>query len=82
LFRVFKREIEVLQQVPTCPCGACNSINNLRLKQVVHLGEVSIEPIQGFEKLFGLDVIVVHRMLKNRFPSREYLMMTQPAYSA
>ena len=49
---------------------------------MVHQGEVSVEQIDRFEKLFGLDVIVVHRMLKNTVPSNEYLMMTDPAYAA
>ncbi len=70
-----------MQQCPPCVCDACTTIGNLRLKQVVHFGEVSIEPIQGFEKLFGFDVIVVHRMLKNRLSSKEYLMIKRPAYA-
>ena len=79
LFRAFKQEIQAMQQCPECVCDACTTIGNLRLKQVVHFGEVSIEPIQGFEKLFGFDVIVVHRMLKNHLSSKEYLMITRPA---
>jgi hypothetical protein len=27
-----------------------------------------------------LDVIVVHRLLKNSIPSNEYLLVTEPAY--
>jgi hypothetical protein len=82
LFRVFRQEIEALQGVPLCVCGACNSVGNLRLKQVVHTGEVAVERIDRFEKLFGLDVIVVHRMLKNTVPAHEYLMLTAPAYDS
>ncbi len=81
-FRVFKREIAALEQVTACVCEACTSVGQLRLKQVVHCGEVSVEQIDRFEKLFGLDVIVVHRMLKNSVPSNEYLMLTNPAYAA
>ena len=81
-FRIFKREIEALQQVTACVCEACTTVGELRLKQVVHYGEVAVEKIDRFEKLFGLDVIVVHRMLKNTVPSNEYLMMTAPAYAA
>ena len=82
LFWVFKREIQALQQLPCCVCDACTTVGKLRLKQVVHFGDVSIEPIQGFEKLFGFDVIIVHRMLKNRLSSNEYLMITRSAYAA
>ncbi len=81
-FRVFKQEIEALQQVTACICEACTNVGQLRLKQVVHYGEVAVEKIDRFEKLFGFDVIVVHRMLKNTVPSKEYLMMSDPAYAA
>ena len=81
-FQAFKKEIDALQQVTACVCEACTSVGQLRLKQVVHRGEVAVEQIDRFEKLFGLDVIVVHRMLKNTVPSNEYLMMTDPAYAA
>lgn len=81
-FHIFKQEIDALKQVTACVCEACTSVSQLRLKQVVHRGEVALEQIDRFEKLFGLDVIVVHRMLKNTVPSNEYLMMTAPAYTA
>jgi hypothetical protein len=48
----------------------------------VHTGEVAVERIDRFEKLFGIDVIVVHRMLKNSVPASEYLMLSAPAYEA
>jgi hypothetical protein len=81
LFRAFQRERDELLKLPTCECEACGGISNLRLKQVVHAGEVAFERIDRFEKLFGLDVIVVHRMLKNSVPAKEYLMISDPAYS-
>ncbi len=81
-FRIFKQQIEALQRVEACICEACTNVGQLRLKQVVHCGEVAVEKIDRFEKLFGLAVIIVHRMLKNTVPSNEYLMMTDPAYAA
>jgi hypothetical protein len=80
LFRTFKRELADLQKVPICVCDACMNVGNLRLKQVVHAGDVSLERIDRFEKLFGIDVVLVHRMLKNSVPAREYLMLTDNAY--
>lgn len=79
-FREFYRELGEVDQLRTCECDACMQVTNLRLKQVVHAGDVSIEKIDRFEKLFGLDVILVHRMLKNSVPSPEYVMMTRPVY--
>lgn len=80
LFRAFQNEIDSLKRVPMCVCDACTSIDSLRLKQVVHTGIVAIERIQKFEKLFGLDVIVVHRLLKNTVPSHQYLLLTAQAW--
>jgi Protein of unknown function (DUF2652) len=81
MFRAFERERDDLMKRPPCECDACTSISNLRLKQVVHAGDVAFEKIDRFEKLLGLDVIVVHRMLKNSVPAKEYLMLSDPAYS-
>lgn len=79
-FAAFKRELDEIDNVKTCSCHACDHTHDLQLKQVVHVGEVAIEQIGRFEKLFGLDVILVHRMLKNSVPSKEYVMMTERLY--
>ena len=81
LFRAFAKELKVLSSGPKCSCDACAGIGALRLKQVVHAGEVAVEKIGRFEKLFGLAVIIVHRMLKNSVPAREYLMVSESAFS-
>ena len=36
--------------------------------------------VKQFTELAGVDVIVVHRMLKNRVPIAEYLLMTEPFF--
>ncbi len=81
LFRAFAKELKVLSSGPKCSCHACAGIGALRLKQVVHAGEVAVEKIGRFEKLFGLAVIIVHRMLKNSVPAKEYLMVSEAAFS-
>ncbi len=81
LFRAFAKELKVLSSGPHCSCHACACIGALRLKQVVHTGEVAVEKIGRFEKLFGLAVIIVHRMLKNPVPAKEYLMVSESAFS-
>ncbi|MCH7639746.1 MAG: DUF2652 domain-containing protein [Bacteroidetes bacterium] len=82
LFLKFDREVRTLQKIRRCDCDACNGVGELKLKQVLHQGEVTIEQIDKFEKLFGLDVIIVHRMLKNSVEASEYVMMTDPVYRA
>ncbi len=81
LFRAFTKELKVLSAGPDCSCHACACIGALRLKQVVHAGEVAMDKIGRFEKLFGLAVIIVHRMLKNSVPAKEYLMVSESAFS-
>ena len=80
LFNSFKKELFTLREMHVCGCPACVTAGDLRLKQVIHTGEVEIEKINKSKKLFGVDVIVVHRMLKNSVPSNEYIMMTDTAY--
>lgn len=81
-FSTFRSEVKVLSKIQACDCEACSSVGSLKLKIVMHMGEVAIERIARFEKLFGVDVILVHRMLKNSVPSHEYVMMTEPLYLA
>jgi len=82
LFRAFAAEMKLLSTRPRCSCESCSGVERLRLKQVVHAGEVALERIGKFEKLFGLDVIIVHRMLKNSVEAKQYLMISEPAYDA
>jgi hypothetical protein len=80
LFRAFYQKLYELDGMRVCICEACVGIDNLRLKVVMHAGEVEFEQIRSFVKLFGLDVIVVHRLLKNSVRSKEYVMMTDSLY--
>lgn len=82
LFRAFQGARDAMVDRADCPCEACTHIADLRLKQVVHTGEVAVERIGRFEKLFGLDVIVVHRMLKNSVEAKEYLMISEAAHES
>lgn len=59
-----------------CPCDACQHILELRLKAVLHHGEVAIRKIRQFEELTGEDVILAHRLLKNSVGEPEYILMS------
>lgn len=82
MFRAFYRAKQKLNDLRLCMCEACVGVNDLKLKIVVHAGEVAIERIQSFEKLFGLDVILVHRLLKGGLGMRDYVLMTEPVSNA
>ena len=65
-----------------CPCDACEETNDMRLKFVAHLGEVTDQTIRNRRKLVGFDVIVVHRLLKNAVEDPEYVLMSDELYRA
>jgi hypothetical protein len=75
-FIAFHRRLRDMQAVTTCPCGACANIGMLKLKFVVHHGRFSRQRLGMVEQLHGTDVIVAHRLLKNKVPSKEYLLVT------
>jgi len=59
-----------------CNCATCGSVSRLTLKFIVHYGGVTFHKVKEFEKLFGTDVILAHRLLKNDVPEKEYLLVT------
>ena len=63
-----------------CPCDGCTQANNLKLKFVAHIGEVATQTIRQRRKLVGIDVILVHRMLKNPVEVPEYVLLSEELY--
>jgi hypothetical protein len=66
-----------LVQLNMCPCGSCKQTDALKLKFVAHVGEVATQTIKHRRKLVGVDVIHIHRMLKNPVDVPEYLLVTE-----
>lgn len=64
-----------------CPCDGCTQANNLKLKFVAHVGEVASQTIRDRRKLVGIDVILVHRLLKNPVEVPEYVLLSEELYS-
>ena len=65
-----------------CPCKGCSEADNLKLKFVAHVGEVATQTIRDRTKLVGLDVILVHRLLKNSVSAPEYVLCSEELYRA
>ena len=63
-----------------CPCNGCTQATNLKLKFVAHIGEVATQTIRQRRKLVGIDVIHVHRLLKNPVEVPEYLLLSEELY--
>lgn len=82
----FRRRLRDIANATSCECNACTRIPALGLKFVVHHGAIVFQRIAGSEELAGTDVIVVHRLLKNRVVDTTgldaYALYTQAAIDA
>jgi len=76
MHRAFHAERRVIE-LNMCPCGSCKQTRGLKLKFVAHVGEVATQTIRRRDKLVGMDVIYVHRLLKNPVPVPEYLLVSE-----
>lgn len=75
MYQAFHRWVQEFTRVHCCNCSACQSIAKLTLKVVAHAGPLGFTTVQQQRKPFGTTV-VVHRLLKNAIPSREYVLLT------
>ena len=73
----FQRRVRDILQASTCECNACARIPGLDLKFVAHHGLVARQRMAGREELVGSDVVLVHRLLKNRVSEE----LGMPAYA-
>lgn len=80
-FEAFSRALLVASEFALCKCPSCQNIDQLKLKIVVHSGEALFHKVGPYSDLSGVDVILVHRLLKNSIPSDEYVLMTESAYN-
>ncbi|HSF05164.1 MAG TPA: DUF2652 domain-containing protein, partial [Methylomirabilota bacterium] len=79
-FRAFRQRQQEMQAGETCSCHACANISKLDLKIVAHHGSFLRHAVGGRSQVAGADVILAHRLLKNRLPAtRAYLMLTEAA---
>src|SRR6476620_5360125 len=81
IYRAFHIRAADLRVNTLCPCDGCQQSGNLKIKLVGHVGGVAMQKVKQLTELAGVDVIVVHRMLKNDVPVAEYLLMTQPVHA-
>jgi hypothetical protein len=74
--RSFLARRERMKKDIACECASCAQLDQLSLKFVAHEGEVARQKVKRLVELAGVDVILVHRMLKNDVPVAEYVLMT------
>ena len=76
MHRAFHEERRLVE-LNLCPCESCTQTSELKLKFVAHVGEVAIQKIKRRRKLIGMDVIFVHRLLKNPVQVPEYVLLSE-----
>ena len=79
-YEAFRRRRGELQADGSCGCQACRNVWRLDLKIVAHHGRFLRHAVGGRGQVAGPDVILAHRLLKNRLaPRRAYLLLTEAA---
>lgn len=69
-----------LVELNMCPCKSCTQTSALKLKFVAHVGDVATQTIKRRKKVVGVDVIYVHRLLKNSVKVPEYLLISDDLF--
>jgi uncharacterized protein DUF2652 len=75
-FRSRQRE---LAADDSCNCRACRGVGGLDLKIVAHHGRFLRHMVGDRSQAAGVDVILVHRLLKNGVARRAYILLTDAA---
>lgn len=78
-YDIFSEKINHLNNSTLCDCDSCKNITNLKLKIIIHFGKALFSKISKFDELSGIDVIIVHRLLKNSIKSNQYIAVTEHA---
>lgn len=76
-FTNFHKYIKQFTSDTLCDCGCCKAATDLSLKFIIHYGKVSPVNIKERQKLFGKDVIIAHRLLKNNIENTEYILLSK-----
>lgn len=73
----FHQHLKYYERDRICQCGACSTANQLTLKIIHHFGKSTKRKIGHHVKLFGPDVILGHRFLKNTIAESEYVLFSK-----
>lgn len=76
IFTNFHRHLKRYEHDRICDCGACSGASSLSLKMIAHTGELGFTTVHKQKKLYGKDLIIVHKLLKNDVNSNEYLLLS------
>lgn len=76
MFVRFHRHLHRYSTHRICDCGACSTAERLTLKFVAHAGAIRMITVGGRSKPYGAEVIMAHRLLKNKVAGHEYILLT------
>jgi hypothetical protein len=77
LYKAFSDYLDNLEKTNSENYAKYLGDNPLGLKIIIHYGHISLANIKGRTKLFGEDVIIAHKLLKNGIDELNYILLTQ-----
>jgi hypothetical protein len=78
-FAAFKSRQRQLEAEDHCQCRACRNVGKLDLKIVAHHGPFLRQMVGDRSQAAGVNVVLVHRLLKNGVSGRAYILLTEAA---
>jgi class 3 adenylate cyclase len=78
-FAAFTQRRADLEADTVCTCSACQGMDQLSIKAIVHCGDIVLKKVRTFEELAGEPVITAHRLLKNSVEKDQYILVTERA---
>lgn len=79
----FQRQLSLMKLNSSCTCKACVNMSALDLKVFLHYGEYMLQQIGDRWDLQGADIILIHRLMKNKvkekFGLKGYGLITEAA---
>ncbi|MGJ8744886.1 DUF2652 domain-containing protein [Polaribacter sp.] len=80
MHEAFHKHTQSYDTMRICNCGSCRTTTNLKLKFLVHYGDLNFIKVKQIVKPYGREVIKIHRLLKNSISSNEYMLFTKAVY--
>ncbi len=81
IFKKFHGHLLKYESQRICQCGACRTAGSLTLKFIIHQGIAGSFRIGEHFKLMGKEIIILHRLLKNKVPENSYLLFTESLFT-
>jgi hypothetical protein len=75
----FHQHTQSYEKLRICSCGSCRTTVELKLKFIIHFGDLVFLTVKKIRKPYGTAVIKIHRLLKNSVPSHEYILLSNEA---